>query len=188
MAEDGDGVGADLVGDVAAPRDAVGADDRGLDLAAGHQRAGHVVGDDLDGDAVALQLPRGQAGALQHGAGLVGEHADRGASGVGAADHAERGAPARGRQGAGVAVGEDRPGRQQRGAVRGEAQARVELGVDVGLGGERAMRGGSREARRAWRRARGTDSPRSGACGPGDRRRARRRRRTRRVVGEASRG
>src|SRR3982074_2876241 len=71
--EDGDAVGADLVGDVAVGGDAVCADDDGLDAALQHERGGHVVAEDGGGDVVLHQLPRGEARALQEGAGLIGE-------------------------------------------------------------------------------------------------------------------
>ena len=107
LGEDGDRVGADLVGDVAVGGDAVGADDDGLDLALAHQRAGHVVAEDGGGDVVVQQLPRGEAGALQVGAGLVGVDVDLVAALDGGADDAERGAVAAGGEGTGVAVGQD---------------------------------------------------------------------------------
>ena len=107
LGEDGDAVGADLVGDVAVGGDAVGADDDGLDLALAHEAAGHVVADDRDGDAVLHQLPGGEARALEEGAGLVGVDVDLVAALDGGADDAERGAVAAGGEGAGVAVGED---------------------------------------------------------------------------------
>ena len=54
-----------------------------------------------------MQLPGGEAGALEEGAGLVGEDVDLVAALDGGADDAERGAVAAGGEGAGVAVGED---------------------------------------------------------------------------------
>ena len=56
--EDGDAVGADLVGDVAVGGDAVGADDDGLDAALAHERGGHVVAEDGGGDVVLHAAPR----------------------------------------------------------------------------------------------------------------------------------
>ena len=111
-------VGADLVGDVAVGGDAVGADDDGLDASLAHERAGHVVADDGGGDVVVQQLPGGEAGALQEGAGLVGEDVDLVAALDGGADDAEGGAVAAGGEGAGVAVGED-------GAFLGEERCAV---------------------------------------------------------------
>src|SRR6185436_3473468 len=72
----GEAVGADLVGHVAVPGDAVGADHDRAHLAAAHEEGGHRVGDDFDGDLVLVELPRGQSSALEVGAGLVGEHAE----------------------------------------------------------------------------------------------------------------
>ena len=105
--EDGDGVGADLVGGVAVGGDAVGADDDGLDAALAHEGAGHVVAEDGGGDVVVEELPGGEAGALQVGAGLVGEDVDLVAALDGGADDSEGGAVAAGGEGSGVAVGED---------------------------------------------------------------------------------
>ena len=107
LREDGDAVGADLVGDVAVGGDAVGADDDGLDAALAHERGGHVVAEDGGGDVVLHELPCGEAGALQEGTGLVGEDVDLVAALDGGADDAEGGAVAAGGEGAGVAVGED---------------------------------------------------------------------------------
>ena len=108
LGEDGDAVGADLVGGVAVGGDAVGADDDGLDAALAHEGSGHVVAEDGGGDVVLHELPGGEAGALEVGAGLVGEDVD-GCGRVldGRADDAEGGAVAAGGERAGVAVGED---------------------------------------------------------------------------------
>ncbi len=53
------------------------------------------------------ELPGGEAGALQEGAGLVGEDVDLVAALDGGADDSEGGAVAAGGEGSGVAVGED---------------------------------------------------------------------------------
>ena len=82
-----------------------------------HERARHAVGDDRRVDAVAHELPRGQARALQERPRLVGEHGDALALLDRGADHAERRAVARRRERAGVAVREDarrRPARPRR--------------------------------------------------------------------------
>ena len=105
--EDGDAVGADLVGDVAVGGDAVGADDDGLDAALAHEVGGHVVAEDGGGDVVLHELPGGEARALEEGAGLVGEDVDLVAALDGGADDAEGGAVAAGGECSGVAVGED---------------------------------------------------------------------------------
>ncbi len=105
--EDGDGVGADLVGGVAVGGDAVCADDDGGDAALRHEVAGHVVADEGGGDVVFEQLPGGEACALVEGAGLVGEDVDLFAGFDGGADDAEGGAVAAGGERSGVAVGED---------------------------------------------------------------------------------
>src|SRR5581483_9623102 len=72
--EHGNGVGADLVGNVAIGGNAVGADYDRADFSLLHDRSRHVVGDDGGGNAILHQFPGGEAGALQEGAGLVGEH------------------------------------------------------------------------------------------------------------------
>ena len=59
--EDGNCIRADLVGDVAVGRDAVGTDNNRPDLAFAHHGAGHVVGDHSGQDAVFHQLPGGEA-------------------------------------------------------------------------------------------------------------------------------
>ncbi len=68
---------------------------------------GHVVAEDGGGDVVLHELPRGEAGALEEGTGLVGEDVDLVAALDGGADDAEGGAVAAGGEGSGVAVGED---------------------------------------------------------------------------------
>ena len=104
--EHGHGIGADLVGGIAVGGDAVGADDDDVDVAGAHQRSGHALGDDRGVDALAHQLPRGQARALQERTRLVGDDRDPLALLDGRADHAERRAVAGRGQRAGVAVRE----------------------------------------------------------------------------------
>ena len=72
-----------------------------------HEVGGHVVAEDGGGDVVLHELPGGEAGALEEGAGLVGEDVDLVAALDGGADDAEGGAVAAGGEGSGVAVGED---------------------------------------------------------------------------------
>lgn len=61
VGEDGLGVGADLVADLAgAAEDAVTADDDKVDLTALHEPASGVVGEDLMRDALLRQFPRGE--------------------------------------------------------------------------------------------------------------------------------
>src|SRR4029077_11141329 len=76
LREYGDRVGADLVGHVAITGDAVGAYDHAADASRLHEVAGHIVGDQGGGDAVLLQLPNGEARALQKRAGLIGVDID----------------------------------------------------------------------------------------------------------------
>ena len=134
LGEDADAVGADLVGRVAVGGDAVGADDDAVDLAAAHEVAGHVVGDQPVRDALDLELPGGEPGALEPGPRLVDPHGDVRVAGRGRTDHAERRAVAGRREGAGVAVREDAvAGLEQRGAVLADAQAAVDVVVVDGL-------------------------------------------------------
>jgi len=70
--------------------DAVGADDDGLDAAFRHQVRGHVVAEDGGGDVVLHELPRGEAGSLEEGTGLVGEDVDLVAAGYRRPDHSKR--------------------------------------------------------------------------------------------------
>src|SRR5204863_12007 len=70
------GVGADLVGDIAIARDAVRAHHYTADAPALHEMARHVVRDERGRNAVLLQLPHGEARALQKGARLIGEDVD----------------------------------------------------------------------------------------------------------------
>ena len=111
-------VGSDLVGGVAVGGDAVGSDDDGLDAALAHEGAGHVVAEDGGGDVVVEELPGGEAGSLEVGAGLVGEDVDLVAALDGGADDSEGGSVAAGGEGSGVAVGED-------GALLGEERCAV---------------------------------------------------------------
>ena len=87
--EDGDAVGADLVGGVAVGGDAVRADDHGLDAALRHKVGGHVVAENGGGDVVLHELPGGEAGTLEVGAGLVGEDVEFMACFDGGTDDAE---------------------------------------------------------------------------------------------------
>ena len=151
--QQGDAVGADLVGRVAVGGDPVGADDDQLDLALLHHLGGHVVADQGDGDAPPLQLPGGQPGPLEQRPGLVGEDVERLALLVGGEDHGQGRAVVGRGQAAGVAVGQDPlPRREQLGAVAADRAAHgpVLLGDRVGLGQqpvEQRGRGRSASAR-----------------------------------------
>jgi len=70
----GEGVGADLVRDVAIGGYAVGADHDHVDLAFAHEVPGHAVGDEGAGNAFPHQLPCRKPRALQVGSGLVRDH------------------------------------------------------------------------------------------------------------------
>ena len=99
-------VGADLVGHVAVGRHPVGADDDCVDLAVRHQVAGHVVGDQGDGDAFLHHLPGGETRPLQERARLVGDDRDFFSGFNCRTDYAQRRAPSCCGQGSGIAVGE----------------------------------------------------------------------------------
>jgi hypothetical protein len=68
LGEDSDLVGADLVGGVAVGGDAVRAGDDGADLCGLQEVTDHVVGYEREGDAAFVQLPGGEARALEIGA------------------------------------------------------------------------------------------------------------------------
>ena len=126
--EHGERVCPDLVRRVPVRGDPVGAGDDEIDLAARHQRAGRRVGDDGVRDAGALELPRGEAGALEERPRLVDEDSvEQAALGRGA-ERADRRAVAAGGEPAGVAVRERaRPGPEELGGVRGHPPAALDL-------------------------------------------------------------
>ena len=133
----GQPVGPDLVGHVAVRGDAVGPHHHAGDLPAGHEPAGHPVGEDGDGDAVPLELPGGEARPLEERAGLVGEDVLEPSRLPGGPHDPERGPVGRGGQRAGVAVGEHAGlGRQERRPQRPDAAAGglVLVADGVGLG------------------------------------------------------
>ena len=133
LREDGQRIRADLVRDVSVRGDAVGADDDGLDGPAREEVPGHRVGDQLHGDPVAGELPGRQARALEEGAGLAGQHADRLSGLDRAADDPERRSVARGRERSRVAVREH--GALTREKLRSETSD-APAGLDV-LAGDR---------------------------------------------------
>ena len=104
--QDGDRVGADLVGHVAVGGDAVCAHDHGLDAALAHEAGGHVVAEDGGGNAVGHQFPGGEARALQEWTGFVGKDVNPLTALDGSANDAQSCPVAAGSQGSGVAVGE----------------------------------------------------------------------------------
>ena len=126
--EHGERVRADLVRGVAVRRDAVGAGDDQVDLAARHHRRRGGVGDHRVRDAGCLELPGGEARALEQRPRLVDEHVLEQAALPGGAERADRGAVAARREAAGVAVRERaRAGREELGRVRGHAPAALDL-------------------------------------------------------------
>ena len=133
LREHGERVRPDLVRHVAVGRDPVGADDDRLDLAAGEEVAAHPVGDQLDRDPVARELPRGQPRSLEERPGLGGEHPDRLSGLDGGADDTEGGAVARRSRARRRCSGSDRAlAREQLRPVAADAPAGLEV-----LGGDR---------------------------------------------------
>ena len=107
--EDGDAEGSDFVGDIAIGGDAIGADDDGGDFLLGHDGGGHVIADDGDGDVVGVEFVRGDACALEEGAGFIGIDVELETALPRAdIDRGEGGAVLNGGQATGVAVGEAR--------------------------------------------------------------------------------
>lgn len=99
-------VGANLVRNIAVGGNTIGADHDGVDLAAAHQVARHVVGNQGDGNPFLNQFPRRQSGSLQERPGLVGDDRNTLASLDGRTDDAKRRTVAGRRQGTGIAVRE----------------------------------------------------------------------------------
>ena len=133
MRQHGYHVGADLVGHIAVGRHTIRPHDDRIDLSSAHQEAGHVVGDQGDGDVFLNHFPGRQPRALQERAGFIGDHLDALAGFNSGADDAERRAMATRGQRARVAMREHaRAIVQQGGAVcaHGPVDAHV-LGEDV---------------------------------------------------------
>src|SRR5436309_2455076 len=151
VGQHGHRVGADLVGGVAVGRDAVGAHHDAVHQPLRHEGAGAAVGHQPEGDAQALELPGGEAGALEEGTRLVHPNLPDLPLAPGGLDHPQGRAIAGRGQGAGVAMGEDAgPFGEKRRAVRADAAidphvVRVQL---AGPGEERRRRrlGTSRHA------------------------------------------
>ncbi len=128
MRQDRHRVGADLVGDVAVGGGAVGAHDDAVDETRLHHVTDHVVGDQGRGDVLFLELPRRQARALEIRPRFAAVDADALVGFDGGAHDAERGAVSGRREGAGIAVREDRRAvLDERRAVRAEGA----IGGDV---------------------------------------------------------
>ncbi len=102
------GIGADLVGDVpGATENAVRSDDDEIDLAALHEMAGRVVGDDMVGDALLAEFPRSEGGSLGTWAGFVAVDVEFPSGGLGGVERRRGGADIDEGQPAGIAVGEN---------------------------------------------------------------------------------
>jgi hypothetical protein len=137
---DGVRIRPDLVEDRVA-RDPVRTDDHGVDPALAHQLGRSRVGADRDGDAVPLQLERGQASALEQGPGLAGDHAHAFTGFDRRPDYAERSAPADAGERARIAVGQHGRvvGEERRAAgaerpVRRDVLVRYPFGLGQGSG------------------------------------------------------
>ena len=100
-------IGADLVADVAIGGDAVGADDRHVDLAALHQMAAGIVHDQGVGNLLLAKFEGCQGCALVARPGFVDEDMDGNSGGLRLVDRRGRRAPVDGGEPAGVAMGED---------------------------------------------------------------------------------
>ena len=121
-------VGADLVRRVAVGRDAIGPGEDDVDLAAGDQRPCRGVRDDAVRHAGPLELPGGQARALEQRARLADEHVRHQSTLEALADRAERRPDAARGERARVAVREGpRSGLEQSGCVGGHAAAALDF-------------------------------------------------------------
>ncbi len=74
--EHGDLIGADFVGGVAVGGNAVSASDDGAHFSGLQEVAHHIVGDEREGNAAAMQLPGGEACALEIGARFRNQDVD----------------------------------------------------------------------------------------------------------------
>ncbi len=121
--ENGEAVGADLVGGVAVGADPVRSDDDGVDPAVPHDTGRHVVRDERRGHAREPKLPRREATTLVDRPRLVDPHVLDLAVLVRGEDHAERGPEVDGRKRARVAV------REHLGLVREQVRAETADGA-----------------------------------------------------------
>ena len=119
----GEGIGADLVGGVAAGGDSVGTHDHHRDPAGCQQVAGRRINQHRDRDAPLHEFPGSEPGALEERPGLVGKHGEPSPRVPRRRDHRQGGARAAGRQGAGVAVGEHVTGGEHASPVLADRQA-----------------------------------------------------------------
>lgn len=85
-------VGSDFVRRVSVRCDSIRSEHDRIDFVLVHEQSGGVVGDEVDGNALAHQLPGGEAGALQSRPRLVHPHVDLLALVVSRVDHADRSA------------------------------------------------------------------------------------------------
>src|SRR5215472_18196127 len=98
---------ADLVGDIAASRGAIGTDDAEIDEALVHHVAGGIIDNDRMRDTMLGQLPGGQPGTLVARPCLVDPDMEWDAIVMRAVDRGERGSPIDGGEPAGVAMGQN---------------------------------------------------------------------------------
>ena len=131
-----EGVGTDLVRDVAIGGDPVRADDDPAHPAPTHRPGRRAVGDHAHRDPLLDQLVGGEPRALEPGPRFAGEDVRDPARGMSGPDHAERGAEAGGRERTRVAVGEHVAARlDERGAERPHAPVRGNVRVMQGARG-----------------------------------------------------
>src|SRR5262249_27485265 len=107
LGENGDLISADFIRGVAVGGDAVGTGHDRSNLPGFEEVADHVVGDEREGNAAFVELPSGEARALQVRARFGHEHVEVAALLDGDADDPESGADATGGEGARVALGHD---------------------------------------------------------------------------------
>lgn len=94
----GEGVGTDLVGEVAVGGDAVGSNEDALHLTLLHEMRRHVVANNSVGDTLLLQLEGSEATSLQKRTCLVHVHVDLLSLAMCLSDDTQRGSNANGRQ------------------------------------------------------------------------------------------
>ena len=119
-------IGADFIGYVAVGGNTVSAHPNRIDLALRHQAGGHRIGNQPIRHPQLTQLPGGQAPALQQRARFIHPDVCHFPLLIRQRNHPQRGADARRRQAAGIAVGQQAATRRhQRAARLGDAGAKL---------------------------------------------------------------
>ena len=133
--DDGQFIGADLVGDVTVGGDAVCAEDDYVHFAGAHQVTGGIVGNQVHGDLGVHEFPGGEARPLQTRTGLIHPNVDRLPLFLTGEDDAQRRAKIDSGQRAGVAMMEQvRPIGDDGGTVKAHAPVDGHVFVGQGLG------------------------------------------------------